>query len=169
MRTGAASVRLLASSRFVRVAIVALACDLTACGSATISGPSQQGPLRLTTRSSRTTISPGQTATVTYQLENLSTLTITLHFADGCQILPYIAKASGEIVYPGGGGWGCTLALSSLTLPAGGSKTLDVTVGAASEGPYPYVSLSPGSYSAYATVRSGELSLTSASVLFTIQ
>jgi hypothetical protein len=58
--------------------------------------------------------------TFTVRLVNEGAKSVTLHFNSGCQILPYIRSSIGRLVLPDGG-WGCTGALSQLTLAAGES------------------------------------------------
>ena len=59
--------------------------------------------------------------TFTVRLVNEGAKPATLHFNSGCQILPYIRSSIGRVVLPGEGGWGCTGALTQLTLAAGES------------------------------------------------
>lgn len=170
MRNRANTGRLLGAGTLTRFAVLALACIvLASCGSASPTTPSQQGPLRLTGSSTRSFIPAGETATITFRLENLGPYALTLHFSDSCQLMPYIANAAGQIVYPGGGGWGCLTVITSLTLEAGGAKTVDVQVRAAAQVSYPYVALGAGDYSAYAKVPSSEYKLQSDPVRFTVQ
>ncbi len=150
--------------------LFALACAaFAACGSASPTGPSEQGSLRLTARISRGVIPAGETATLTFQLENPGKDAVTLTFASACQISPYIVDASGAIVYPKGGSWACAAVITDLTVPAGGSKSQEVQVRAAADASSPYVALAPGEYSAYARVRSYSVKLESAPVRFTVQ
>lgn len=149
--------------------LLAVACAVLAACGASPASPSEQGPLRLTAAITRSVIPAGETAKITFRLENLGSDTVTLHFSDGCQLMPYIANAAGQIVYPEGGGWGCTLAITSLTLQPGGAKTVDVQVRAAAQASYPYVALGAGDYSAHAKVPSSEYKLQSDPVRFTIQ
>lgn len=149
--------------------LFAAACAVLVACSGSPTSPSQQGPLRLTAEITRIVIPSGETATITFRLQNLGARTLTLNFSDGCQLLPYIANASGVIVYPGGGGWGCTLALTSLTLPPGGAKTVDVQVRAGAQATYGYVALVAGEYSAYAKLKNEVYPLQSDPVRFTVQ
>ena len=141
---------------------------LVACG-ASPTGPSQQGPLRLTASITRTVVPAGETATITFLLENLGSDAVTLHFSDSCQLMPYIASSFGLIVYPAGGSWACATVLTSLTLPAGGTKTVDVQVRAGAAASSPYVALGAGDYSASARVPSSEYKLQTDPVHFTVQ
>jgi hypothetical protein len=170
MRIRATNGRLLVAAPLARLGILALACIvLAACGSASPTGPSQQGSLRLTAGITRSVIPAGGTATITFRLDNLGSDTVTLLFGDSCQISPYIASASGLIVYPEGGGWVCATVITSLTLPPGGSKSQEVQVQAAADASYPYVALGAGEYSAFAKVESRSYTLRSDPVRFTVQ
>ncbi len=88
---------------------------------------SRQEGISLTLSASTARISPGDTVRLTARLTNHTQLPVRLDFSSGCQILFYVENAEGKVVEPSGGGWGCTLALTSLQL-------------------------APGSYRAYATL-----------------
>ncbi len=139
-----------------------------ACGSSPTS-PSLERSLRLTVSISRSVVPAGETATITYRLQNVGPSAQTLHFSDSCQLLPYISSGYGLIMYPEGGSWMCATAITSLTLAPGDVKTEQVYVGSAAQGPYPYVHLGQGDYSAYARVPSSALQLQSDPVRFTVQ
>lgn len=87
----------------------------TACDG-DVSGPDRSAGLELSATVSSPTLVAGQPDTITVALENTTPVVVTLHFDDGCQILPFITDADGEIVLPSGGGWGCTAALSARSL-----------------------------------------------------
>jgi hypothetical protein len=70
--------------------------------------------------------------------------TVTLHFSDSCQLMPYVASSSGLIVDPPGGSWACATVLTSLTLAPGEVRSEEVHVGSAAQGPYRYVQLGAG-------------------------
>ncbi len=153
-----------------RPAVFILACALvaSACG-ASPSAPDQPDALRLTASIDRTVIPPGETATITYKLENPGSSAVKLTFPDSCQISPYISSSFGLIVYPQGGDWVCATVLTELSIPAHGSKTMDVQVRAGGQASYPYVALGQGQYRAYARVKSSTQTLTSKTVSFTVQ
>ncbi len=150
------------------VFILAWALVAAACG-ASPSTPDQPGSLRLTPSINRSVIPPGETATATFTLSNPTSSAITLTFPDSCQISPYITSSFGLIVYPEGGGWMCATVITKLSIPAHGSKTVDVQVRAGGQASYPYVVLGQGQYRAYARVKSSTLTLTSDTVSFTVQ
>jgi hypothetical protein len=109
---------------------------------------------------------------VVVSLRNLGTAPVSLT-TGGCLVLPYIAtQPSGEVVYPGGGGWGCTAMIRRLALAPGAEQadTLLVRGGASYHfAAYPPVSLTPGRYPIYATLSAFELALRSESVPLTVQ
>jgi hypothetical protein len=102
--------------------------------------------------------SPGDPVRLVARLRNTNSHAVTLNFASGCQILPYVLDATGRIVEPASGGWACTGALTSLSLDAGESverafawtgtvRRYDTLTGRILEEPLP-----PGTYEAYATL-----------------
>jgi hypothetical protein len=149
--------------------LLAVACAaFVACGASPTS-PSQQGPLRLTASITRSVIPAGETATITFRLENLGSKNVTLNFADSCRLMPYIASSFGLIVYPQGGDWVCATVITSLTLRPAESQTREVKVGGVGQALDSYVPLGAGDYSAYARVPSNEHKLQSDPVRFTVQ
>ena len=123
MRSWAPAGRFLAAGTLARLALVGLASILAACGTASPTSPSEQGSLRLTASVNRSVIPAGEVATLTFRLENGASHTVTLNFSDSCQLMPYVASASGSIVYPPGGGWYCATVVTSLTLQPGESRS----------------------------------------------
>ena len=75
--------------------------------------------LLLTLAASPASIAPGDTARLVARLANHNDHAVRLDFSTGCQILTHVESAEGRVVYPYGGGWGCTTALTSLTLAPG--------------------------------------------------
>ncbi len=107
--------------------------------------------LRLGVSLDTTVILVGDSATITMQLHNDNATVVEISFGSGCQILPYIETASGAMRYPSAGGWGCTQALTSLTVPARGLVTRSYVVrGATATDDRNGASLIPGQYRAYA-------------------
>lgn len=107
--------------------------------------------LRLEVTISQSVIPVGDSATVTMQLHNDNATAMEIYFSTGCQILPYIETASGAMRFPSVGGWACTQALTSLTVPARGSVTRSYVVrGATATDDRNGASLIPGQYRAYA-------------------
>ncbi len=170
MLTWATTAQGLRADALVHLALVILTCGtLAACGGNSPASPSSQGGLRLAGSTTRTVIPAGQTATITFRLQNDGSDTVTLNFSDGCQLNTYVAKVSGEVVYPPGGNWVCTLALTSLTLRPGESTSQDVRVASWNSSLDAYTPLKAGDYLAYAKVTSRERSLQSDPVRFTVQ
>ena len=110
--------------------------------------------LTLTATMSSTRLHLGQTGTLTIALHNDGPSSRTVNFGSGCQLLPYIERASdGALVYPDGG-WACTANLTSLTLAPGETKS-HVTVvhtGGRLPGIYTGAILPVGHYRAYGTL-----------------
>jgi len=131
--------------------------------------PQQTGPVRLSAHLDRTQIGAGQTATVTFRLQNTTASPITLDFSSGCQLMPFAVKRpSNEVVYPEGGSWACTMALTELTLPANGEELRQVIV-TTSDGSSPRIALPRGEYEFYARVESRQYTLESNRVTLTVQ
>ena len=103
------------------LALTALAVLAAACvdPSATDYDAVAREGLVLSLTASPAAIAPGDTARLVARLANHNDHAVRLDFSSGCQILPYVESAEGQVVYPYGGGWGCTAALTSLTLAAG--------------------------------------------------
>src|SRR6266511_233192 len=141
----------MASRDGIRAAITVLVALLgNACGSAA-TAPSRQDPLRFDAQITQSRLAPGDTATATFTLRNVSSQTITLGFSSTCQILPQVAdRRTQQVVYPRGG-W----------------------VRAAAAANYPFVALPPGDYETYAQVDAsrdnGAFSLRSAPLQFVVQ
>jgi hypothetical protein len=141
---------------------------VTACSSPT--SPAENGPVRLRGDITQSTIARGDSATITFRLENTTTSSIVLNFNSGCTVLAYITdRQSGQVVYPSGGGWGCTAVLTSLELPPGSTRTVDVVVRAADTAAPTLVALEPGRYDAYATLEDTNYKLRSGAIAFTVQ
>lgn len=119
---------------------------------------SRQEGISLTLSASTARISPGDTVRLTARLTNHTQLPVRLDFSSGCQILFYVENAEGKVVEPSGGGWGCTLALTSLQLAPGETQTrVHAWTGQTSHyepGSFKvtYKPLPAGSYRAYATL-----------------
>ncbi len=123
--------------------VFAVACvELVGCGGSP-AGPSPQDSLRLTASITQSVIPAGQTATLTFRLQNLGSNPVTLHFSDSCQVLPYVSDTSG-VVYPKGASWACGAVVTSLTLQPGGSHTQDLKVAAGMTSQETVAPLSPG-------------------------
>lgn len=139
--------------------IATLTC-LTGCkplteASVVLDGPAQG--LVFTAATSKSAISIGETATLTFELRNPTNRSVTLRFNSSCQVMPYVAKSGGAVVHPEGG-YGCYQVTTSLTLEPGAEvvKTLVVfpstVTGRTPEG----IGLAPGRYAAYAELHNGD-------------
>ncbi len=150
--------------------IVVLCAALSACKLKDETGPSDEGPLRLVTIS-QATVPPGETATITFRLENVSMGDIRFTFNSSCQILPYITDPrSGLVMYPAGGNWACATVITELTLRAGGSVQQEVKVRAADGTLVPnVVALPAGTYEVHARLDDLAFRLKSEPMSFTLQ
>jgi len=163
----------MASRDGIRAAITVLVALLgNACGSAA-TAPSRQDPLRFDAQITQSRLAPGDTATATFTLRNVSSQTITLGFSSTCQILPQVAdRRTQQVVYPRGG-WVCAAMITRLVLAPGESSTQQLQVRAAAAANYPFVALPPGDYETYAQVDAsrdnGAFSLRSAPLQFVVQ
>ena len=148
----------------------AIALTLAGCRDGPAS-PSREGPLRLSASSTRAVVTAADPATLTFRLENTGSAAIRLTFSSSCQLMPYIAEiGTGEIVYPGGGGWVCLTVMTELTLPPGGAETKTVQVRAAgTSGSGLAAVLSPGVYRAYAQLEDLDYRLRSRSILIQVR
>ena len=144
--------------------------SVTACGEPSGVAPGQD-VLRLRVAVAQSTINVGDTTTATITLLNLSFRTVTVGFNSGCQILPYIgAQPSDEIVYPSGGHWFCTAAVTKLTLPPKSTRTLNLSIrGGVAEGTSATVALPPGQYLIHATLASREFPVQAEPASLTVQ
>lgn len=99
----------------------------------------------------RVLLAIGDSSTVTMRLSNVNAEPVRLEFGSTCQILPYIETPAGAVRVPGGGGWICGAAFTSLVVPGNGVVTSTLVVRAVdrAEGLTGAV-LTPGTYRAYA-------------------
>ena len=102
----------------MRRVLVLLLPLLAACSE--LAGPDVPVELQLT--ASRTEIAPGGTVRLIATLINRTGEPLVLSFNSGCQILPYVHSAAGEMVVPGGG-WGCAAVMTSLQIAPRGTHT----------------------------------------------
>jgi hypothetical protein len=149
-------------------ALLGSAVVLAGCNHGPGLGP---GALRLTVYPARSVITVGDSTTVVVSLRNLGADSVSVT-TGGCPVLPYItAQPSGQIVYPGGGNWGCITVIRRFTLAPGAEQAETLLVrsgGLRITAPAP-VSLDRGRYLIYATFSAFELSLRSESVPLTVQ
>lgn len=117
--------------------------------------------IRLTATASAREFLAGTPVTLRISLTNDGASPVTLHFSDGCQILPYIRDARGTAVIPDGGSYGCTTALSQLTLAPGQSEIREYrwTGSTAFQSEMPLRPLPPGPYYFTAEVEASEANL----------
>ena len=155
------------NSPFRFIAFTLLTGSLIACAD-TPSAPSPAPDVRLLAQISPSTIAAGETATITFRLENVTTNDVELTFSSSCQISPYISLR-GAVTYPSGGGWVCAAVITKLALPAGGSVTREVFVRAADAAEYPVVALAPGEYVAYAKLDASSNPVASPMIPFTVR
>jgi hypothetical protein len=122
---------------------------------------SRVGAIRLSVSSSSPEVVRGSPVTFHVELVNEGTEATTLHFGDSCQIVPTIRNASGEIVVPFGGWWGCLTVLTHLTLLPGKPVVEEFvwTGSTAFHSEMPLRSLPPGTYFFTAEVPQGEATL----------
>jgi hypothetical protein len=125
--------------------------------------------LRLDAVIGRATIGSGDTTSIVFRLRNLGSDTIRLAFPDACQVLPYITTPrADEIVYPGGGAWGCLTVVTSLVLAPGAERVTTVLVRGGGQGTDPAVPLLPGEYRAYARLVHPQFPLRSSTIPFRV-
>jgi hypothetical protein len=143
---------------------------LAACGRPAVPDPSGQEDIHLYGEIDRSAIAAGEVATVTFRLESVAATPVTLDFASGCQIMPYVAEADGgTVVHPEGGTWACTMALTTIELPPGGTETRTLRIAAEGTDAGADVTLPPGDYVAYARLEDRVYQLVSTSLPFTIR
>lgn len=137
-----------------RSAVAILLCLTTAaCGGFPTSPaiPPEAGGLRLEGSISSQTVRIGEEETLAFRLRNITQESIKLDFGSGCQITLFIETILGTDVYPGGG-YGCTLAVTTITVPPGGEQLRSMRVygGARQQAIYTGHPLPRGGYRAYA-------------------
>ena len=129
------------------------------------------GGLSLTAVVPVDTLRAGETTTAEFRLRNKTGSEITIHFNSGGQVLPFIVQDPGRtVVYPQGGWWGCTAALTTLTLAGGETRTVPVQIERGT-GPMHHgrVSLPPGRYELFAEVTGRDLTLRSKADTLVVQ
>ena len=116
------------------------------CNEAT--SPKSAGPLLFEAKVSPSTIRVGETATFSLVLQNTSAEPITLSFPSTCQLVPYVSRPTGVVVYPRSGGWWCGQAFTQLRLEPGATvvQGIDVHGGEVQPTIYTGPQLAPGSY-----------------------
>jgi hypothetical protein len=145
--------RALAAAR-ASTAAVALATLLGACEADRVTSSARfRDALTLETSISAPIVRPGQPATFTHQLRNVSSDAVTVIFG-GCGPLPYIKHSRGDIVHPDGGGWVCPGVITRVTLAPGQamSNSVEIASGEVDVSRTNRVTLRGGSYRGYADV-----------------
>jgi hypothetical protein len=109
----------------MRAVIAILLASLVAACDALTSEPAgaEARGLLLSVEASPAEAAPGDTVRIVARLRNQNPREVRLRFGSGCQILPYVEDAAGQVVEPQGGGWFCTAALTSIRLGAGQTET----------------------------------------------
>lgn len=77
--------------------------------------------LELSVTASASALRPGAYDTIAVTLANTGPSSVRLDFPSGCQILLYVRDFAGQVVFPDGGSWVCTAALTRLSRDAGQS------------------------------------------------
>lgn len=120
---------------------------------------------------SRSSISVGETDTLTFRLLNTGADVLTLTYSGGCQFLPYVQDAVGNVVFPPGAVWVCVAQASTITLPPYGEESIVLRVRGGLVPDYSIEPvLPPGRYRGYAELRMDDrnLRLRSPAVAFEI-
>jgi hypothetical protein len=152
------------------LSLIAVVLMIPACVRAGVPDPSGQEDIYLEADLDRPVVEPGEIATITFGLESVAATPVTLYFNSGCQIMPYVAEAdTGTVVYPDGGSWACTMALTTLELPSGETESRVLRVRAGEGDTEADVTLPPGEYVAHARLEDRVYQLVSTSVPFTVR
>jgi hypothetical protein len=156
----------LGRTQVLLAAFLVLLATADAC-SDTPTTPAEATPIRLLAEISQPVLSRGESATITFRLENVSANEIRLSFSSSCQLTPYILERDTSRVVLGGGA--CLTVITNLVLPPGGSVTREVQVRAAEVSASSAVLLGPGQYVSYARLEDFSYKLTSPVVSLTVQ
>ena len=153
--------------KLTSVFISVSAALLVACGNDRL-GPKDEA-LRLDATIGRSAIALGDTTSIVFRLQNLSSDTIVLSFLNSCQVLPYITTPrADQVVYPSGGAWGCYQVLTRLTLGPGAEHVTAVHVQGGAQATSPAIPLLPGEYRTYARLEHPDFPLRSATIAFQV-
>lgn len=155
-----------------RFHVFAASLFLGGCSASPTEPTSASGPLRLEAAIAQPALAVGDTTAFVVRLINTGAQPVTLTFGSGCQVLPYIRAAdSDRMIYPTGGGWVCTTALSALTIPGRGEHVARFLLrgGSPQLAVYTGVPLGAGRYLATAEVHSAEYQLRSDPVAVTVR
>ena len=159
----------------IRSVIPFLCVALASCGGREATAPAlapnrdserAPGPIALSVAVTAREVRPGVPVTIRVSATNTSGAPLTLHFSSGCQILPYVRNAAGQVVLPEGGQWGCTQALTELHFRPGETKEQTYRWAGSTSfvSEMPQRLLPPGEYEVFAALRARELVATSPGV-----
>jgi hypothetical protein len=133
-------------------------------------GPASGDPLTIEVESPRETLAVGDSMTVRFNLRNTGADTVRLSFPSGCTVMPYITTSDTlDVRYPDGGGWGCTMALTEMTLVPGGVETREMVVAAGGAAGGDRAVLAPGSYLLFARLQHPERAIRSPMLPLTVR
>ena len=142
---------------------------LAAGGSATVTSPAPNPPIRVTVEPTPTVVAVDG-AMFTLKVENIGATAVDLTFPSSCQILPYfVNRTTGQPVTPVGGGFVCLTVITQQSLRPGQSFSQVYTVKAGSTSLPQAIVLPPGDYSIYARLEDSTFRLTSEHVPFALR
>ena len=161
----------------LRAASLALVTALAGCAGDGVTGNRLVhggiGPFILDGSIGKVVLERGDTTMVSFRLRNVSESAVTLQFSSGCQLLWFVAAWPGErIIYPVGGAWGCTLALTELTLAPGEEYSVGTVIRAyppPMPAIYSGVPLGPGEYVIFARLQHTDFPLQSEVLHLTVR
>jgi len=119
-------------------------------------------PIEVTVSASASSIVYGQPDTIAASVRNPSSDPVTLHFGSGCQVLPFVRRAGGDVLVPDGG-WSCPAELTTLTLAPRTSRrwTFVWTGGTQFHPTSALAALPPGDYESFVRIQAAEVELIS--------
>ena len=92
---------------------------VAACGAAP-GAPTDRSPVSLTATATRTTLSAGESTTVTFTVRNVSARTVRIDLPDSCLVQPRVVDSAGKDLP--GFGLVCAAVISSVTLAPNESR-----------------------------------------------
>ena len=161
----------------LRAATITLVTALAGCAGDGVTGnrlvDGGLGPLVIDGSVGKSVLERGDTTMVSFRLRNVSKSAVTLQFSSGCQLLWFIAAWPGEpIIYPPGGVWACTLALTELNLAPGEEHSIGMLIRAyppPMPAIYSGVPLGPGEYVIFARLQHTDFPLQSEVLHLTVR
>jgi len=143
------------------LSVLLLACLIGACGTNSMMAPREflsatAAGLEFSASISKDVIPQGDTATFSFVLRNNTSEAVVLRFNSGCQLLPFV-RDSRRQVHPDGG-YVCTGALTSLTVPAGQQveRSIVLFAGQRQLAIQTSIPLEAGDYIAFAEIADGQ-------------